>query len=454
MTTVDSSAVEALGWALVHFAWQGALAGALFAVLDLGLRGSSPRLRYALAASTLAAMALTPPLTFLATRTGAPDAASRGVTPTAAREPPPRPRSSRARRPPPETARPSPCASASRAPCPPSWACGARACSRSPCATWAAGGSSSGWIARPVRSRPVRPRSGWPVWRDACASPGRCACWNRPSWRCPPSWDGCARRSSCPWRRWPVSPPSSSRPCSPTSSRTSGARTISPASSRAPWRRSSSTSRRSGGCLTACASSASSAAMTRRWPPVAARSNTRVPWPSSRRRARLRCWPRRRRVAHSSSGSPAWSRPPAIAVRASRGAAAALALAAIALAATGVTSLRAAAIAGQSDGRAPRDQAARAARADTKATPQAAPSPRPRATPAAATDTLEAKDTRPVPIERVIELAGAGVTPEYIDEMAALGHPSLSWDQLIALRSQGVSAQLRSRHGRGRPCAS
>ena len=81
MTTVDSSAVEALGWALVHFAWQGALAGAVFAVLDLGLRGSSPRLRYALAAATLAAMALMPPLTFLATRTGARDASS--ATPVA-----------------------------------------------------------------------------------------------------------------------------------------------------------------------------------------------------------------------------------------------------------------------------------------------------------------------------------------------------------------------------------
>ena len=47
MTIWDSSTVEALGWALLHFAWQGALAGVLFAALDRGLRGSSPRIRYA-----------------------------------------------------------------------------------------------------------------------------------------------------------------------------------------------------------------------------------------------------------------------------------------------------------------------------------------------------------------------------------------------------------------------
>ena len=151
MTTVDSSAVEALGWALVHFAWQGALAGAVFAVLDLGLRGSSPRLRYALAASTLAAMALMPPLTFLATRAGAPDVSS-ATTVTAGASRPARP-GRRDRSPPAadDRSREIRCASASRAPCRPSWACGARAFSSSPFATSAAGGSSSAWIARPVR---------------------------------------------------------------------------------------------------------------------------------------------------------------------------------------------------------------------------------------------------------------------------------------------------------------
>ena len=47
MTTLDATAVEALGWALVHFAWQGALAGGLFAVLDLAAArcGRAPALR-------------------------------------------------------------------------------------------------------------------------------------------------------------------------------------------------------------------------------------------------------------------------------------------------------------------------------------------------------------------------------------------------------------------------
>ena len=35
MTTLDAASVEALGWALVHFAWQGALAAGVFVVLSL-----------------------------------------------------------------------------------------------------------------------------------------------------------------------------------------------------------------------------------------------------------------------------------------------------------------------------------------------------------------------------------------------------------------------------------
>jgi beta-lactamase regulating signal transducer with metallopeptidase domain len=66
MTTFDATTVEALGWALVHFAWQGALAAGVFGVLNLAAHGA--RLRYALAALTLAAMALLPPLTVLFTR--------------------------------------------------------------------------------------------------------------------------------------------------------------------------------------------------------------------------------------------------------------------------------------------------------------------------------------------------------------------------------------------------
>jgi D-alanyl-D-alanine endopeptidase (penicillin-binding protein 7) len=61
MTTFDAASVEALGWALVHFAWQGALAAGVFGVLSLAAHGASARVRYALAAFTLAAMALMPP---------------------------------------------------------------------------------------------------------------------------------------------------------------------------------------------------------------------------------------------------------------------------------------------------------------------------------------------------------------------------------------------------------
>jgi len=49
MTTFDATTVEALGWALVHFAWQGALAAGVFGALTLALHGAGARVRYALA---------------------------------------------------------------------------------------------------------------------------------------------------------------------------------------------------------------------------------------------------------------------------------------------------------------------------------------------------------------------------------------------------------------------
>jgi hypothetical protein len=45
---------------------------------------------------------------------------------------------------------------------------------------------------------------------------------------------------------------------------------------------------------------------------------------------------------------------------------------------------------------------------------------------------------RSLPVRAVLELAQAGVTPEYVDEMDALGYRSLSWEQLVTLRSHGV----------------
>ncbi len=45
---------------------------------------------------------------------------------------------------------------------------------------------------------------------------------------------------------------------------------------------------------------------------------------------------------------------------------------------------------------------------------------------------------RAFPIERILAMARSGITPEYVDEMDALGYASLNADQLIALRTQGV----------------
>lgn len=65
------------------------------------------------------------------------------------------------------------------------------------------------------------------------------------------------------------------------------------------------------------------------------------------------------------------------------------------------------------------------------ARPQGEPNPSPSPT----------AEARAFPLPRILEMARAGVTPEYIDEMAALGYPSLTADELIALRSQGVGPE-------------
>jgi beta-lactamase regulating signal transducer with metallopeptidase domain len=53
-------------------------------------------------------------------------------------------------------------------------------------------------------------------------------------------------------------------------------------------------------------------------------------------------------------------------------------------------------------------------------------------------EVAQAAEPRAFPLPRILEMARAGVTPEYIDELAALGYPSLTPDELIALSSQGV----------------
>ncbi len=51
-----SPVAKALGWALAHFVWEGAAIAAILAVTLAIFRGSSARLRYALACAALAAM--------------------------------------------------------------------------------------------------------------------------------------------------------------------------------------------------------------------------------------------------------------------------------------------------------------------------------------------------------------------------------------------------------------
>jgi beta-lactamase regulating signal transducer with metallopeptidase domain len=54
-----------LGWTLVHFLWQGALVGALYACLRFILRDSEPQSRYWLSLVTLMALAALPVFTFI-----------------------------------------------------------------------------------------------------------------------------------------------------------------------------------------------------------------------------------------------------------------------------------------------------------------------------------------------------------------------------------------------------
>ena len=54
-----------LGWTLVHFLWQGALVGAIYACMRFVLRDSEPQSRYWLSLSTLMVLAALPVFTFI-----------------------------------------------------------------------------------------------------------------------------------------------------------------------------------------------------------------------------------------------------------------------------------------------------------------------------------------------------------------------------------------------------
>jgi beta-lactamase regulating signal transducer with metallopeptidase domain len=60
---MEASLLEALGWALLHFVWQGALVAALYACADALAAHASSDVRYALALSALALMLLLPVFT-------------------------------------------------------------------------------------------------------------------------------------------------------------------------------------------------------------------------------------------------------------------------------------------------------------------------------------------------------------------------------------------------------
>lgn len=77
-----------------------------------------------------------------------------------------------------------------------------------------------------------------------------------------------------------------------------------------------------------------------------------------------------------------------------------------------------------------------AGQAEPKPEPEPEPEPEPQKP---KTETSAAADE--LTIEHVLELSRAGVTPEYLDEMAAAGYPSLRWRELIELRSQGVDPE-------------
>ena len=62
---LDSTLVSTLGWTLVHFLWQGAATGLLYALLRHWLRNKSPRTRYDLAMLTLMTLTLLPIVTFI-----------------------------------------------------------------------------------------------------------------------------------------------------------------------------------------------------------------------------------------------------------------------------------------------------------------------------------------------------------------------------------------------------
>jgi len=72
-TLLSSTNVQAIGWMLVHFVWQGLAVAAVLAAARIALK--KPRLRYVIACAALLVMVLLPLATFVAHRADAPSAA-------------------------------------------------------------------------------------------------------------------------------------------------------------------------------------------------------------------------------------------------------------------------------------------------------------------------------------------------------------------------------------------
>lgn len=91
---------------------------------------------------------------------------------------------------------------------------------------------------------------------------------------------------------------------------------------------------------------------------------------------------------------------------------------------------------------APPASDALAGQAEPKLEPKPDPEPEPEPEPEPQKPNEASAASDDLTIEHVLELSRAGVTPEYLDEMAAAGYPSLRWRELIELRSQGVDPEF------------
>jgi beta-lactamase regulating signal transducer with metallopeptidase domain len=86
---------------------------------------------------------------------------------------------------------------------------------------------------------------------------------------------------------------------------------------------------------------------------------------------------------------------------------------------------------------APPQKARKSRPAESRASSRSAPAARSADSP----NSAGIESVRPT-VAKILQLMEAGVTPEYADSMAEAGYGSLSWDELIQLRSHGVDAEL------------